>query len=82
MTVCNQKLVIIVLEKSTYIFYNLWNGLGNTSDVNAYVTDDLLVPNVENETVTSQTNNCNDTIDQRAEENNTLTGNFILSPMT
>ena len=65
-----------------YIYHNLWNGLGYTSDVNAYVTDDLLVPYVENETVTSQTNNSNDPIDQSTEENKTLTGNFIFSPMT
>ena len=68
--------------KPTYIFYILWNGLGITSDVNAYVTYDLLVPYVENETVTSQTNNSNDTIDQSAEEDKTLAGNFIFSPMT
>ena len=42
----------------------------------------LLVPNVQNKTVTNQTNSGNETIDQTTEEKKTLTGNFKLSPMT
>ena len=49
--------------------------------INSCDDEDLLVPDVENEAVTTKTNNCDESIDQGTQEDNTVAGGLKLCPM-